>query len=172
MVIIRTIRGDDAGSYLALRHALDAETHFMLCEPGERETTEDSQRRDLQDLLQRDNQTILVAEDGDDLVGFVGVFGGRVRRSRHSGYIVIGIRQAYTGQGLGTRLFNQMEAWAAEHGLHRLELTVMTHNEAGVGLYRKMGFMVEGVARHALRVDGEWVDEYHMAKLLPQRDEE
>lgn len=172
MLTIRTIRADDAENYLALRNALDAETDFMLCEPGERRISVEAQRRELEDLLQRDNQTIFVAEDGGELVGFLGVRGGGVRRTRHSGYIVVGIRQAYTGQGLGTRLFDEMEAWAREHGLHRLELTVMTHNEAGVGLYRKMGFLVEGVARHALRVDDEWVDEYHMAKLLPQWDDE
>lgn len=172
MLTIRTIRADDAENYLALRNALDAETDFMLYEPGERQTSAEAQRRDLEDLLQRDNQTILVAEDVGELVGFLGVRGGGVRRTRHSGYIVVGIRQAYTGQGLGTRLFDEMEAWARAHGLHRLELTVMTHNEAGVGLYRKMGFLVEGIARHALIVDGEWVDEYHMAKLLPQWDGE
>lgn len=172
MTTIRTIRVEDAEDFLALRNALDAETHFMLYEPGERQTTAEAQRRDLQDLLQRDNQTILVAEDSGELVGFVAVRGGGVQRTRHSGYIVIGIRQAYTGQGLGTRLFDEMEAWAREHALHRLELTVMTHNAAGVGLYRKMGFMVEGIARHALRVDDEWVDEYHMARLLPHQDDD
>lgn len=166
MAIIRTIQAEDAQAYLALKYALDAETPFMLYEPGERQTTVAAQRQDLEELLQRHNQTILLAEDAGDLVGYVGVYGGRVNRNRHSGYLVVGIRREYTGQGLGTQLFVEMEAWAREHGLHRLELTVMTHNAVAVGLYRKMGFLVEGVARHALKLNGAWVDEYHMAKLL------
>jgi RimJ/RimL family protein N-acetyltransferase len=55
---------------------------------------------------------------------------------------------------------------ALDVGLHRLELMVMTHNAAAVALYRKMGFQVEGTHTHALCVDGRYVDEYCMAKLL------
>jgi ribosomal protein S18 acetylase RimI-like enzyme len=43
----------------------------------------------------------------------------------------------------------------------------MTHNAAAIGLYRKMGFEVEGTRRAALRIGAESVDEYYMAKLLP-----
>jgi RimJ/RimL family protein N-acetyltransferase len=71
------------------------------------------------------------------------------------------------GQEVGTRLFEQMEAWARDVGLHRLELTVQIRNRAGLALYTKMGFLVEGLMRHALLVNGTWVDEYHMGKLLP-----
>ncbi|HYF94677.1 MAG TPA: GNAT family N-acetyltransferase [Symbiobacteriaceae bacterium] len=87
-------------------------------------------------------------------------------RNRHMACIWIGVLQAYAGRGVGTRLFEALEAWARENGLHRLELTVMAHNAAGVALYRKMGFEIEGARRDSLRVDGAWVDEYAMAKLL------
>ena len=42
----------------------------------------------------------------------------------------------------------------------------MTHNERGVRLYRSMGFETEGVKVKSLKVDGNYVDEYCMAKLL------
>ena len=52
------------------------------------------------------------------------------------------------------------------HQIHRLELSVVTHNEAGLRLYKKMGFKIEGTKRHSLLIDGEFVDEYYMSKLL------
>ena len=42
----------------------------------------------------------------------------------------------------------------------------MVHNQRGVGLYKKMGFDIEGTKRDALLVDGTYVDEYYMSKLI------
>jgi RimJ/RimL family protein N-acetyltransferase len=42
----------------------------------------------------------------------------------------------------------------------------MAHNEAAIALYQKMGFMVEGTKRDSMRVNGQYVDELYMAKLI------
>ncbi len=73
---------------------------------------------------------------------------------------------AFTGKKIGTQLFTEAEKWARDHGIHRLELTVIQKNEAGFGLYQKMGFEVEGTKRDSLFMDGEFVNEYYMSKLL------
>jgi len=52
------------------------------------------------------------------------------------------------------------------HAVHRLELTVMVHNERAIRLYKKMGFEIEGTKKHSLLISGSYVDEYHMAKLI------
>ena len=138
----------------------------MLLEPDERTSTVEEQRRRIAGLLATENSTILVAEAGSRFVGYLEAGGGRHRRDRHTAYLVVGILQEFTGRGVGTRLFQHAEKWARERILHRLELTVMTHNEAGVALYRKMGFLIEGTRREALQVKGVWVDEYFMGKVL------
>lgn len=138
----------------------------MMLEPGERTTSLDDLRRRIQRMINAPNQTILVVDDGEQLVGYLSAAGGNYRRNQHCAHIVVGIRQAYVGQGLGTRLFRAIETWARANNLHRLELTVMAHNEAGIALYTKMGYEEEGIRRHALMVDGNWVDELFMAKLL------
>lgn len=58
------------------------------------------------------------------------------------------------------------EVWARRHDIHRLELTVMTHNEPAVHLYRSHGFLIEGTRTDSLRVGGVFVDEYAMSKML------
>jgi RimJ/RimL family protein N-acetyltransferase len=163
---IRQIRETDAEAYLNLKRRLDYETSFMLFEPGERKESVEKTRNGIREMLSRDHHLIWVAEGPEGLVGYVEAVRGCVRRNRHSAYLVAGILQAWTGKGLGTKMFTVMEEWARQKGIHRLELTVMTHNRAGIALYRKMGFEVEGVKRHSLRVAGEYVDEYLMAKLL------
>ena len=79
---------------------------------------------------------------------------------------MIGILAGFRGRGVGTLLFQTMEAWAEEQGIHRLELTVAVPNEGGLGLYKKSGFEIEGVKRNSLYINQCYVDEYFMAKLL------
>ena len=163
---IRAITENDSQQFLELCQSLDRQTQFMMLEPGERTTTVEEQCQRIRNILASENQMIFVVEDGTRLVGYLGAFGGGYLRNRHSAYIVTGILQEYAGRGLGKQLFRALDTWATQHKLHRLELTVMCHNERAVHLYQKMGFEIEGTKRDSLQVDGRYIDEYYMAKLL------
>src|SRR5512141_43894 len=138
MITIRPISIEDAAAYLNLREQLDHETKFMLLEPGERTITIDHERERLQSLLATDNSMVFLAENENEAIGFLWANGGAFHRNHHGVHLVIGIRATQTNQGIGTRLFQACETWAREGGLHRLELTVMTHNQLGIALYKKM----------------------------------
>jgi len=138
----------------------------MMLEPGERTTTVEEQQTEIERLLAKGNRTIFVAEHDGQLAGYLAALGGEFKRNKHSAHIVIGILQDFTGQGIGTQLFLALEDWAHRQHIHRLELTVMTHNKAGIALYQKRGFEIEGTKRHSMFVNGHYVDEYYMAKLL------
>jgi outer membrane protease len=47
----------------------------------------------------------------------------------------------------------------------------MTHNEAGIALYRRRRFEIEGIKKHSLLVGSQYVDEYYMARLLEKKQE-
>jgi RimJ/RimL family protein N-acetyltransferase len=166
MMTIRAATAEDAAAFLNLRTQIDHETKFMLLEPGERTLTIEQERERLTALLATDNSTVLLAESDGKPIGYLWATGGTYRRNHHNVHIVIGIRAAFTNQGLGTRLFQACEDWARPRGLHRLELTVMTHNHLGIALYEKMGFEIEGTALDALYVDGKYVDLHYMGELL------
>ena len=166
MITIRPATPDDAAAFLALRQQVDEETRFMMLEPGERQATVEQERERLINTAKADNKQTFLAEDDGRLVGWLWANGGDFRRNHHMVHIVIGLREAYTGQGIGKRLFEVCEQWTREQHLHRLELTVMTHNLRGIALYKKMGFEIEGTARHQMKVDGEYVDLHFMAKML------
>ena len=166
-IIVREVEERDAAALLGLMRLLDSETDFMLLEAGERETTLGQQLLMIQRVHERPNQMILVAVSPDgELVGYVAGLGGRARRNRHKADVVIGVTQGYVGQGLGTRLLGQLEKWARAQELHKLELTVMAHNKAAIRLYEKMGFMDEGRQLDSLCVNGRFVDELSMGKVL------
>lgn len=166
MVTIREITPGDASQFLDLCLRLDDETSMMMYEPGERTTTIEQQRAIIADVLDMPNSTIIVADTGDELVGYVAASGGEFNRIRHSAYVVTGVRQTHAGKGLGTLLFTALDAWAAAHGVLRLELTVRADNFQAIRLYQRMGYVIEGTKRSSLRIDHQFVDELYMAKLI------
>lgn len=165
-VRFRAAGPDDAAAVLALKHGLDRETSFMMFEPGERAETAEDVAAELQHVADAANSMVIVAEAPAGLVGYVDARGGRFQRSRLAAHVVIGVLAAASGRGIGSGLLRQLESWARAQGLHRLELTVMAHNQRALALYERMGFVAEGRRRECLLVGGTFVDEIYMAKLL------
>ncbi|MCZ2259416.1 GNAT family N-acetyltransferase [Sporosarcina sp. G11-34] len=165
-MLIREIKPDDAERLVKLIKLVERESQYMLFESGERNTGPEQQRKRIEVMKEEGNSTIFVAEENDELVGYLFAMGGNAKRNKHSVYLVIGILSEYRGLGLGTKLFKQLQEWATKHSIHRLELSVVNRNEAGLKLYKKMGFDIEGTKRDSLYIDGEFVDEYYMSKLL------
>ncbi|KZE15212.1 GNAT family N-acetyltransferase [Priestia aryabhattai] len=164
--MIREISSSDAAAFLTLNKKLDKETAYMLYEENERATTLEQQKKMITTFLKMPNSTILVAEQDGQLVGHLSMIGGSVNRKKHSAYLAVGVLHSYGNRGIGTALFEEMEKWAAQSGIKRVELTVMTHNEPAISLYKKMGFEIEGKKVCSLVVDGKSVDEYYMGKVF------
>ncbi|MDO3410626.1 GNAT family N-acetyltransferase [Saccharibacillus sp. CPCC 101409] len=169
---IRRVELRDSRPLAAMKKRLDRETTSMLYESGERRLTEGEQLEQVRAMLRSANSLLLVAESGGEVVGYLEAMGGKVRRNQHTVYIVIGILEAYTGRGLGRRMFQEMFDWAARRHVLRAELTVQAPNQRAYRLYRSLGFQLEGIMRGALIVEGEPVDLYQMGcdlRIIRQR---
>ncbi|HTW08481.1 MAG TPA: GNAT family protein [Acidimicrobiales bacterium] len=156
----------DARSLLRLKLALDSETNFMLLETGERAESAEEVAAHLAAVGRTANSVVIVADTRSMLVGYAEATGGRFRRDRGTAYVVLGVLARAQGRGIGAGLLSEVARWASPHDVHRLELTVMAHNERAVQLYQRAGFTVEGRRRQCLLVDGCMVDELYMARLL------
>lgn len=165
-IIIREAEKKDAQKLTNLMLEIDESSQYMLWEAGERKLTSESQLKMIENLKKKANAAIFVAEDNAELVGYLFAIGGNARRNKHAVYIVIGVSEKYRGAGIGTKLFRVLDEWAANNNIQRLELTVVTENKAGIQLYKKAGFEIEGTKRNSLYIDGEFVDEYYMSKLI------
>lgn len=162
---IRKIQTNDAQRFFNLLSKLDRQTKTMMYEPDERPN--DLSMVNAM-IVQSDagNALVLVAEENDDIIGFLSAQKGRTNRIKHTAYIVTGILSEYHNKKIGTNLFSQLYNWAMQNEIKRLELTVVCSNSAAVHLYKKSGFKIEGVKQMAMLIDGEYTDEYYMSKLL------
>ena len=158
---IREIDKGEVRMYFECLKKIDQETKFMMFEPDERQFDENL----ITSYLTNKDDLFVGAFSEHDIVGILSAKRGSFRRIRHCAYIVIGIRQAFQRQGIGSKLFDKLDEWARKNQLKRLELTVEVSNTPAINLYEKQGFSIEGIKRKTMLVDGEFVDEYMMAKL-------
>ena len=84
----------------------------------------------------------------------------------HSGHFGMMVLQDFWGQGIGQKLIEIMFHHAHSVGVERIEAKVRVGNDRGIGLYQKMGFQIEGTRRLAVKIDGEYRDEYFIAKIF------
>jgi len=110
---------------------------------------------------QPEGTLVAVAESG--LVGELRV------EAHYFGFGEIGMMVAADRRrrGVGTALVAASIDWARERGLHKLTLSVFPHNDAAIGLYRKLGFVEEGRrVKQVRRKNGELWDLIEMGLLL------
>lgn len=90
------------------------------------------------------NWLVLVVELDDALVGFGNVIltsypdflGGQ-----RYGYVDdVAVTASQRGKGIGQALYQHMETWLHEHGVHRAELSVIAGNALGHNFWKKQGF--------------------------------
>ncbi|MEG0754433.1 MAG: GNAT family N-acetyltransferase, partial [Angelakisella sp.] len=83
--------------------------------------------------------------------------------------IGIMVHKDYQNAGVGTALMKALldvaDNWLM---LVRVELTVFADNERAIHLYEKLGFEKEGLRRMAAIRNGEYADEFAMARIHPK----
>ena len=112
---------------------------------------------------------LLVAVAEDEIVGGAGLHpAGASARRRHAMSVGLQVRPDWQRRGVGSLLMQSLCDYADRWlGLLRLELDVYADNLRAQALYRRFGFVEEGVHRaYALR-DGVYVDSLSMARLNP-----
>ena len=161
---IRRCEINDADNMLKMLLELDKETEYMLFEADERPNDINRVKAMINQSINGDNLLLIATED-DNIIGFLSAQRGIIRKIKHTAYIVVGIREKFRGKGIGKKLFCELDLWAKENNISRLELTVMCPNSMAKQLYEKNGFVVEGTKRNSIFMNGKYIDEYYMSKI-------
>lgn len=164
MLNVRLAVEEDAAGLLEAMQSAES-SNFMLFGPGERNLSVEGAVKLIR-ALNNEINALAVATLDEKVVGYIILKGETAPRIKHRGTIVIGVHEAARGKGVGQALFAFIHELADSRGLHRLELTVMAHNEAALHVYQKMGYVIEGTRKHSLVVDGEYIDEFALAKIV------
>lgn len=172
-LIVRPARVEDAEQMVECGVELSMEWPAIdiPMAPGEFTYTVEQEREIIQTYARSDNSIFLVAELDGRLIGLLNIRGSQRLATRHTGTLGISVRKGWRGQGVGDRLMAAAVAWArANPVLTRVELQVYARNQAGVHLYEKYGFVLEGRRRRAIFQAGEYLDDLLMALVMEEKE--
>jgi RimJ/RimL family protein N-acetyltransferase len=96
--------------------------------------------------------------EGDQLIGFIGLFG--IQWNHGSAWVGIGLGERdYWGKGYGTDAMRLILRYAfRELNLYRLNLDVFAYNPRAIRSYEKAGFKIEGREPKSVLRDGQRYD--------------
>lgn len=116
------------------------------------------------------NKLVLVATDGEEVIGLLNFAGGEWARTRHAGTFGITVAKAWRGRGVGSALLGRLLDWArANPVIERVGLEVFATNHAAQRLYRRFGFHLEGRRRAAIRLGDRRIDVLVFGLVLPPK---
>ncbi len=161
--VVRPAGRDDVDQLLDLLESVAAEGRWIGTEaPVDRV----ARRRQIIETVEgSDRAARFVAEAGGALVGNLWI------DLRTYGVADLGmlVAREWRGRGVGSALMERGIAWAREAGAHKVALQLWPHNHAALALYRKFGFVQEGLLRrHYPRRNGELWDAVVMGLVLDE----
>ena len=107
---------------------------------------------------------ILVAMDGDRVVGLLDLFAGAREHEQHVGRFGMSTAKGWRGKGLGRRMLERAIEMTKEWpGFCRIELEVLPHNTAAIHLYESLGFVLEARREKGTNIRGSPEDILMMA---------
>jgi len=130
--------------------------------------TVEVERRYLLDFPPRGIWKVAIRRADDRLVGFqiVEPFATYTRAFDHVGTLGTYVDLALRGQGIARRLFDATFRAAKQKGYEKIFTFVRADNSAALHAYRAQGFLVIGTARQHARIDGRYIDEILIEKML------
>ena len=159
--VVRKIEIDDARGFWSALSSVALERKYILTiEPPPFERAEAFVRENIEK-----GHAQYVALHDEKVIGWADIIPLKHPKMTHVGALGMGVLAAYRGRGIGSQLLEKTveHAWAS--GLKRLELEVFADNEPAIRLYKKHGYVQEGLKRYARFIDGQYQDIVVMAQV-------
>lgn len=162
-VTIRPITPEDAESFHACLDIVAREARFLaLLEAPPLDRVKDFVATNVKNRVPQ-----VVALSGGKVVGWCDIQPGWHDTLKHCGSLGMGLLPEHRGQRLGEALLLEGLDLATAIGITRVELEVRADNGPAIALYRRLGFVQEGIKPHGMRVHGHYIDTIGMGLLLP-----
>lgn len=163
---IRTARESDAAKLLSTFKQILKDSQWVLSEPDEIRLVVQDERRFIRKYLKSKNSLLAVAVAGNEIIGVLNVDGGLRRRSKHVASIGISISKKWRNMGVGTAMMKYLFNWAKKARIRKVKLCVIVNNRPAIHLYRKLGFVTEGISRREIKIGRRYYNTIEMAKFL------
>lgn len=167
--VLRNPKEEDIPGLLDYLIVSAGETDFIMRYPEEcSKYTPEGEAQWIKQNNSSEHSVALVCEVNGKIAGNCNVSRAPWLKTRHRASVAIALLSEFWGQGIGTKMFEEMiriaESW---EDVSQMELEFVEGNSRARGLYEKMGFRITGVRPNAIRLkDGSLRNEYLMVREL------
>ena len=166
-VIIRKANKSDAKALIEYLNIIGGESDFLTFGIGQFGRTVEQEEDFIESALRKENALFIIAEVNGKVVGNLNYSGGPRQRTAHVGEFGVSILKEYWGNGIGEELIKYLINWGKNSGIIRkINLRVRTDNTRGIKLYKKLGFLEEGIIKRDFLINGEFYDSLLMGLLI------
>ncbi|KAE9404067.1 acyl-CoA N-acyltransferase [Gymnopus androsaceus JB14] len=107
---------------------------------------------------------IIETKDSGEFIGYTRLF--KHSYKNRDAILGIALLPEFWGRGYATEVLTFIIDYAFQQlAMHRISLGTFANNTAAIKVYKRVGFVQEGVRRKANWMDGKWQDEILMAVL-------
>lgn len=153
-VTIRLCVVADAESLITTIKAYLTESDYIPLLPEEFNPTIAQEETLIQSFLVNENSLLLVAAVDNKIVGNIDLTGSHRHAMKHTAMIGMVILKEWRNSGLGTALLEESIKWAKQNPvLEKLWLQVYSDNEAAITIYKKAGFVENGIPENFIKTD-------------------
>ncbi|WFA08896.1 GNAT family N-acetyltransferase [Tissierella sp. Yu-01] len=166
-ITIRKANKLDAEAMLEYLDKISKESDNLTFGNGEFKLTLEQEENFIDNISKQNNAIFLIAEIDGKIIGNLSFAGGSKPRIAHTGEFGVSVLKDYWGQGIGTYLIEYLINWSKESGIIRkVNLRVRSDNYSAIHVYKKLGFIEEGLITRDLFINGNFFDSISMGMKI------
>jgi RimJ/RimL family protein N-acetyltransferase len=166
-IIIREAVKSDANALIEYLNIIGGESDFLTFGIAQFGRSVEQEQDFIENTLKKKNALFIIAEINGKVVGNLNFSGGSRQRTAHVGEFGVSILKKYWGNCIGQELMEYLIDWSKNSGIIRkFNLKVRTDNTRGIHLYKKLGFLEEGIVKRDFLINGEFYDSLIMGLLI------
>lgn len=166
-IIIRKANKADAKKLVEYLSIIGGESEYLTFGAGEFGKSVEQEETFIENVLKEKNAIFIIAEYDEKIVGNLNFSGGPRQRIAHSGEFGVSVLKEYWGNGIGEKLIKYLIDWSKNTGIIRkINLRVRNDNTRGIYLYKKLGFLEEGIIKRDFLIKGEFYDSLQMGLMI------
>lgn len=166
-IIIREAERIDAEQMINFYNFVGGETDFLSFGKDDFKKNLLEYQNYIEDIKKELNSIILLAVIDSEIIGIATINSNQKARIRHVGVLGIVIEKRYWGLGLGRILMNLLINWAKTNNITKKILLLTNENNiAAQELYKKIGFIEEGLLKKDNYINGVYYNTVIMGLIL------
>jgi len=165
-IIIREATSLDAKALLEHIHKASGETDNLSFGKDDFNITEEKEAKFIDRFYRSSKDIMLVALDGDTVVGNGIIEREKIKRYSHRAELSITVLKDYWGRGIGSRLMEEMVDFAKKTDVHTISLVARADNQRAISLYKKFSFSRVGIYKDYFKIGESFFDAEFMSLAL------